>query len=549
MTEMKGVVHCLLKKFLALFLCLALLVAALPTHTSAATESEKERICNQITKIYWKTLSSSGRGSLQGYCGTMAGYELYHLGITDIPLTYNGNDMYDVLYESEHICEGYNPQYYPATAYSLEEALNTITNGGRRDVYNIMVGFSWTSTAAGSRYGHVTVIHAILDGMVYFTEGFMTPFNSDPSQPMICTIEEFAEYYDRWTSLEGVIYFGSPNQIDGCEVYSCNMFLASEEPVTLLTRPNMEEAENDRTVPASERLQASALCVDANGNQYYQIVEEDNYFYVPVEQMEPVVFIHNDLTATGISLPSQLKEGEDFSLSGVVRSRYTKIYSVVFQVLNMAGETELYYEIQKDSYMVDLSARSINQQVDISILEPGCYTYQIYCNMLNYYCEDGIIMANVDQVVAASSTFTVGEAKLQTPKAVDAVAYTAEEGWQYENGSWYYYENGQPRIGWFCDNGVDYYLQESGAAATGWKNINGKDRYFSETGAMRIGWLDTNDGRYYMLSNGQPSKGPTEIDGQTYMFDENGLLVTDAVVVYEWSTYQTDNEGIVTSVY
>jgi hypothetical protein len=34
----------------------------------------------------------------------------------------------------------------------------------------MVVGFQKTNTAAGSIYGHALVVHAILDGIVYFVE-------------------------------------------------------------------------------------------------------------------------------------------------------------------------------------------------------------------------------------------------------------------------------------------------------------------------------------------------------------------------------------------
>ena len=254
----------MLKRILAFALCLLLLVTALPINASAASEAEKERICQQIRDVYWMSLSSAGLGSFHGYCGTMAGWELYHLGITEKPLTRNGNQMYNELKATEYLCEGISPEYYPASMYTIEEALNTITNHGEKDVYNIMVGFDWTSTVAGSMYGHVNVIHAVLDGMVYFTEGFMTPFQTSPSQPMICTIKEYADYFNSWTSFEGMIYFGRPNSVDGCTTYGSDMFVAANADTELLRSPDKLNGEIERTVVKGERLYVTAVC----GNEF-----------------------------------------------------------------------------------------------------------------------------------------------------------------------------------------------------------------------------------------------------------------------------------------
>ena len=129
------------KRILALMVCLVLVISLWPISTAAASEEEQERIRQQIREIYWKTLSATGMSSMHGYCGAMAGWELYYMGVTERAVTRNGNEMYDVLCTGEAICPGYQVQCYPASDYSLEEALNAITNQGTRDAYNIMVGF------------------------------------------------------------------------------------------------------------------------------------------------------------------------------------------------------------------------------------------------------------------------------------------------------------------------------------------------------------------------------------------------------------------------
>lgn len=536
----------MLKKILSLLLCAVLLIAALPVSVSAASEDEKQRICDQIRSVYRKTLYSAGE--LRGYCGEMAGWELYYLGITDIPIRQNGNDMYNILSRSEHINEGYHPELYPAASYTIEEALNTITACGTKDVYNIMAGYHWTTTSAGSLYGHVTVIHAVLDGMVYFTEGFITPFQTDPSQPMICSIEEFADYYDSWTGFEGMIYFGKDNYVNGCEMFGCNQFVSANEAVCLLSLPNPEEAETLRTVQAGERLHAVALCRDDEDVLFYQIMDDETVCYLPVAQVEPVWFEYSDLTVENVVLPTHVEPGKDYTLSGTIRSAYNKIYNVVVEVADAEGQTVLNFEINKNGNMVDLGSRVINSKVDISTLPEGSYTYSLYCDMLNHCIYNDTVIGNIERVCVASSDFTVGD--VAAPKTVMALAaVTAEEepaknGWQYENGSWYYYENNVPRTGWFCDNGVNYYLREDGSAAAGWQTINGQNRYFTQTGAMRTGWVEVTGDCYYMLSNGVPAKGLKEIDGELYCFGEIGKLLHNTKIVYNGLTYQVDENGI-----
>ncbi len=539
----------MLKRILASMLCLILLLSGMPMGVTAATDEEHERIAQQISTVYYKTLSATGVSSLHGYCGMMAGYELYFLGVTGRPVTHNGNQMYDILSNSADICEGYVCERYPVSTYNLEEALNAVSNCGTRDVYNLMVGFQWTSTAAGSMYGHVTVIHAILDGIVYFTEGFITPFNADPSKAMICTIEEFADYYDSWTSFEGLIHFGSGNLVEGCDNFSCQLYVVSSVPKNLMSEASATSAVSGRTVAAGERLYANALCRNEDGELFYRVVEEGKESYISANNTKPVWFDCTDVSVSDIVLPQQVKPGKDFQLSGVIKSRYNMISSLVVQIRDASGEILLSTQMEKNGYMVDLSSNSVNTRVDISSLAEGSYTYEICCNLVNHYAMGDEAIGNVSCVTVASAEFVVGDVvPASMAKQINIpVEETKPDGWQLEDGLWYYYQDGKAREGWFCDEGVDYYFLENGAAATGWQTINGKARYFSETGAMRIGWMETAEGVYYMLSNGAVVTGLKKIDGVWHYFDENGMMLKDSTVEYKGMAYIIDAEGIATA--
>ena len=522
----------MLKKILAMLTVLLLFVCLLPVNALAATPAEEQRIREQIRTAYRKTLASSGRESLHGYCGVMAGWELYHLGVTRTAVTHNGNDMYDMLRISDQINEGYSAACYSALNYTLEEALNTITDYGTKDAYNIMVGYQWTRTAAGQLYGHVTIIHAILNGNVYYTEGFITPYGPDPSNAMVCTIREFAQYYNSWTSFEGLIHFGSGNRIAGCDAYDSRLFVASEEPAAILTMPDFLKAEEVRTAAAGERLYATALCQNEDGVLFYRVEENGQAYFVAAQSMKPVWFVYDGVNLASPGLPEHVALGEDAWLSGVISSDNT-VYNTALEITDEKGNVVLHYELVTQSNRMDLSARTVNAQVNLSGLKEGNYTFSVYCDVVNHYNADGMILKNMKRVLVDSSSFTVGNAipmaMSKSTKTVQTETKLISDGWQYANGKWYYYENQAPRTGWFCYDGVDYYLLEDGAAATGWQNINGVDRWFSETGAMRTGWLETSEGSYYMLSNGVPATGLVTVGQSQYLFDESGKMLTDTI--------------------
>ncbi len=501
-------------------ICTLLLLSVFPLRTFAASREEHQRICQQISDVYRRTMSATGSEDLHGYCGEMAGWELYLMGITDSPVTRNGNEMYDVLKVSDQIAEGYTPVCYPAEEYSLEEALNAVSHYGTKDVYNIILGFQWTTTAAGRYYGHVTVVHAILDGLVYFTEGFVTPFQSDPSQAMVCTIQEFTKYYDSWTGFEGLIHFDTGIAVAGCDTWACELFVAGQTEINLLSKPDFLDAELCRTVPAGERLYAAALCRNLEGVLFYQIIEEGKAYYIPAGQVRPVWFDGARVTVPNIVFPEKMEKGSQ--IAGTLTSEKLPVANVALRVANQNGETVLYRELPVKGTEAELA----DIPMDWSALPEGIYTLGVYCDLENPYCMDGQIICNLCRVTVSETVFAVGDTALAA-HALPVAAAVPQSGWQYEEGSWYYYEDGACRKGWFCDNGIDYYLLDNGAAATGWLEINGRLRYFSETGAMRIGWLETPEGTYYMLSNGVAATGELTIADSRYVFTEAGLLTEE----------------------
>lgn len=531
------------KRILALVLCLIIAFTALPVTARGATENEVQRICDQIRQVYKKVQYSTGIWNLHGYCGIMAGWELYHLGITTVPMTQNGNEMYDLMKSTEYINENYHVDCYPASQYSIEEALNTITKCGTVDAYNIMLGFHWTNSAAGRQWGHVNVIHAILDGKVYFSEGFKTPFQDTPGQPMICTIAEFAEFYNKWTRFEGLIHFGSGGRMEGYDVYGSNLFLQAQAPISLLADPTSRETVH--TVQAGERIYANAVCQDENGNTFYRIEENGQTYYTAAENLTPFLFCYDDVKTLDITLPQQVQTGQTFDIDGTVHTQ-NMIYAASVQVTDSRDQIVLGMELSKNSYMLDLDSKEIHKQIDLSVLEEGSYTYHVACDLVNYYYQDGVLMGDMQHVVLAAEDFTVGEAEKLSTRETAVSAKTPEQGWQYIDGKWFYYEDSVPKTGWLRQDGIHYYLLADGSAATGWHCVNGKNRYFSATGAMCTGWLKTENGTYYLLSNGVAAAGWYTVEGVLYRFGETGKLMTNTVIHEDGITYFLDPNGYVT---
>lgn len=534
----------MIKRIAALVLSLLLIVAVLPLGASAA-DDEVQQIRQKIRRHYYWTLSSSGKGSLQGYCGLLASYQLAYLGINEWAILADGRDQYDTYKDLEYTDEGYRVKPYSAADYTLEEALNAATHNGTRDVYNILVGFQKTNTAAGSRYGHAVVIYAILDGMVYFTESYGFTLCPYAGYAASCTIEEFAEYYTSWTKFEGIIVFGQKEYLDNCTDYRTHMYVQAQNATALYTQPcapesGETESRKLRDVESGERLLVTALYENTLGEFYYQVVDSGVTCYIPAQQTAPERFNLEDITVADAAVPDVLPAGSAFSVAGEVTSTYSAIGAVRISVIDQNSQELLHHSMEKNSGSYDLQQDGFNAALDFSTLKEGTYTFLLSAEGLCSYVEGGQLLTHKQTTTLCSVPFEVGEAgQIESTDNEEQALY----GWALESGVWHYYEKGMPRTGWFCYDGIDYYLKEDGAVTTGWAVINGKERFFSDTGAMRTGWIKTDRGDMYLLSNGEAAHGWRAIDGKLYYFDENGLMLQSCWITVQDGKYYLNEDG------
>ena len=92
--------------------------------------------------------------------------------------------------------------------------------------------------------------------------------------------------------------------------------------------------------------------------------------------------------------------------------------------------------------------------------------------------------------------------------------------------------NGSPVIGWYKDDGKDYYADHNGNLALGFTNISGKTYFFytsgSNLGEIARGYVNIDYYEYYFNSQGHLLKNGDAPDGRTA--DEDGVLLDSAGV-------------------
>ena len=150
------------------------------------------------------------------------------------------------------------------------------------------------------------------------------------------------------------------------------------------------------------------------------------------------------------------------------------------------------------------------------------------------------------------------------------VDFYAVTGWQFIGGKWYFFDtkNCDMKTGWLTDGGKTYYLASNGAMVTGTQNIGGKTYTFNSSGAL-VGqapaggsgttassatsasaasssgvtkWEYTGGKWKYLLNGNYLKNCFRKIDGETYLFDGNGIMLTGFQKV-GGKTYYFDSSG------
>ena len=519
-----------MKKLCAFFLALVLVLGMLPP-VHAEELSPEEAIIQEARTSYRRSLGSAGKDSFHGFCGLMVSHQLRQLGINDWCIINDGKNQFDYYRNMEVTGGGYYITPYSAEDYSLLGALKTITRNGTQNARNLMVGFQWTNTEAGAQYGHVVLINAILDGVVYFVESFDLQLNGrHPEGSVItCSMEEFAAYFDRWTIFEGIINFGTGSYSDACQTEGTDLFVMCRFESVLRSQPCLV-GENDcirlRQVQAGERLRATAICTAPDGKRYYRIDDGGQIGYIAAGAAGAVRVNPEGMFLQDARIPDLCRVGDDFSLGGTVVARYAGVSSVEVRINDSTGQPVLREQALVNGPTGELSL--LNDLTRFDLLEQGYYYVEVWAEVASPVVMGQDLDVRYQSTRLWSQLLQVGGGMRITkahPIQLRPVQQT-REGWVWEDGSWYCYRDGRPLLGWVSYCGVQYYMDENGAALTGWQNVDGDLRFFSATGAMVTGWLTEDGITTYRLADGSAAVGWQEIRGGQYYFAEDGALVT-----------------------
>lgn len=560
-----------LTKLLLLALALLLVLGVFPAEQTAAVQSKEDRMLQQITDTYAQALRSSNRYSFRGYCGAFVNWHVRLLGITAEVNTANGNQQYDFYAKQTVTSGGFKVEALSAKQYTMKEALNLLSGNGTVSVYNLIAGFQYTNTTAGQKYGHAVFIHAVINGMVYFSESYSTNFLGTyypEGTPIVCTIDQFCKYYGGWTTYEGMIHFGLKTYQDECEFLPAYLYATVDRQTQLYTAACTPEVDDRsavvRTLSPGERLSVIGMYRNTQGEYWYQ-VKDGEICYVPADHTVMESLRYDDVTVTDISAPTEQRQGNIFNIKGNIKSTYNQICSVRAQVFTITDKGLKHWmtttdTVEENSYSLSYSV--VSNRMAFRLLEQGNYRYEMAVVVSNHYFADGLLQTQWTTLKLWCSDFRVVEkkggsvsvsfdtcggsanlnaAEMELGATLGELPAASREGYRFlgwftapEGGQrvesdyvlqqdlrlYAQWEASDDRNGWFTEGDKTYYMID-GQCVEGFFQVDGITYYQTE-GCLAIGWMDLEGSRYYFHPNGTMTQGWLEIDRHHYYFGADG---------------------------
>lgn len=493
-----------MKRLVCVLLCACLLAGALRCPVSASKEplSVREQVIADAKMSYQKSLQTAGQESFRGLCGLMTSHQLYNLKINTTCVVNDGNKQFDYYLGVPVTTGGYYTTPYFVDEYDLRSALGAVCQNGTKDVFNVLVCFQWTSTESGSLFGHSFLINAILDGVCYFVESFdfsTTTLHTEGSV-VIAPIDEVADYFQKWTTFEGLIHFGT--YADSCDSQNTDATVMARFASCLRTQPaqlGQHGCTQVRAVDAGERLRVTGILTDKLGQRFYRVPEGGQDLYIAADAVSALRVNPESLTLEAVDIPQKVRALEDGDIGGTVIAQNGNLSAVEVMISNQQGVPVLRERMEVSGRQWELSG--LNEELQLDLLEPGRYTLEIYADCRNPVVVGGDLQARYERTRLWQNTLLAG-GSFDRPAKEQVTVEPEKIGWVLEQGCWRYYYQGEAVTGWVELCGVRYYLDAEGKAVTGWQEIGGARRYFSHTGAMVTGSLVLDGEEYFLAPDG-----------------------------------------------
>lgn len=541
-------------RVISLLLALVMAVMLIPAPVSAAALDAAE-IQQQIRSTYLKALRGSGKKDFDGHCGALVSWQAYYLGIDKKVYGCDGKNQFDQYAAMDRTTGGYRVSSYPASKYTLKEALNTLSKNGTVDVYNLIVGFQKTNTQAGSKYGHALFVHAILDGKVYFVECYDSSVAGryvPEGQAISCTIDQFCEYYNRWTVFDGVIHFGLKTYADMCKAEPATMHAMVKVDTYLYNEPGdpgVYETTPVSKILAGNWVTVSSLLKTPNNKYWYRVEYNNKTMYMEAETLVMNSITAGDVTLSSLRAPTYLHQGSGFTVKGTVSSGSGLLQSVSVKVNDLNGQNLFKAELSGQKNSVNLNNKTFNSALAFRKLSAGTYELIIEATVKIQIYNNGVLETRTGVVELHHGQFRVVTDWNKHPAitfngnggdpALDQIIVDKDQTLETLPEAT---RSGYAFAGWTLDKAgkkpvtsetvftknVTLYAQwkEGHSGLEGWQQTEDGWHYCDGENPVE-GWVSFNELQFYQYADGTLATGWVWVDNSMRYFNDAGALITE----------------------
>ena len=310
MLKMEGEINLLMKNrisksIISIVLSIVLLCSVFPfsvvNTVAASTSTEVNRINKQIKDTYTEALKrfkkDTGKTSFNGWCGAYVRDQLLALSIIttkDKDVAGNGRSMYG------NTKEGKTSTGYKKIKYSGNNCIKNIVSDHPGNVYNILV--SWNHQSITKHYsdtnpgdGHVTFIHAIIGGKLYFSESYGSSHGKEGT-PQNCSLSTFMSRYNNcYGNARGAVLFTKGDDISYSVTANAATNVTNDSAVI--------NSSIDKTVP----VEKWGYYISTNQNEVKKVdaVTDTKNTHKDTSTMDYCLFINNNANPVSRNSASQ----------------------------------------------------------------------------------------------------------------------------------------------------------------------------------------------------------------------------------------------------
>lgn len=347
-------------------------------------------------------------------------YELTGIGATDmvaIALAQEGKTGSQMGYSEEWCCNFISDcailagqaDAIPAYAYCSGLYNAILSAGGTRTTSSPKPGdICFINWDGGSGFQHVEIVYKVEDGVIY-TVGGNSGGGSNLYSRCVYTHDPLYSKY--------IVSILRPNYAvldisysSKCSSFDTYCVIRVTENSTLMSLPcdsqTDEESAAGKTLSAGKELKAYAVFENTLGELWYQVKSGDQIMYLKASDTEFIEGIPEGITASDLSVPELLIEGDSFSVRGSIKSKGIPLCSVSGSVLDGKKEiTGASDSVSASSY--SLRSGEVNKGLKFGSLKPGTYSFVLSAAVKGYYADGNKLKSYQLEVSLYSGEFTV----------------------------------------------------------------------------------------------------------------------------------------------